>query len=171
MNHLKTLLISTLPLFTIALHAQGEFSENVIHLGVVVEDLDAALAFYTNVIGMTETGGFKVDEDFAVRSGLTDGPPLDVKVLRLEDSPQATQWKLMSFGKEAAHRTPAHIEDDTGVQYITIMVNDLTPFIERIRKHNVPLLGETPVPLGEDRHFVLVQDPDGTFVELIGPMK
>ncbi|MCF2520532.1 hypothetical protein L0660_22885 [Dyadobacter sp. CY351] len=28
----------------------------------------------------------------------------------------------------------------------------------------------TPTPLTKDSHFVLVQDPDGTFVELIGPM-
>ena len=31
--------------------------------------------------------------------------------------------------------------------------------------------GETPIPLGPDSHFVLIKDPDGTFVELIGPLK
>ena len=35
----------------------------------------------------------------------------------------------------------------------------------------VKLLGETPISLGGDSNFVLVQDPDGTFVELIGPME
>jgi hypothetical protein len=57
------------------------------------------------------------------------------------------------------------------MQYITIMVNSLAPFIERIKKHNVKFLGDTPVQSGENRHFVLIQDPDGTIIELIGPLK
>jgi hypothetical protein len=39
--------------------------------------------------------------------------------------------------------------------------------VDRWRK----LLGDTPVALGEKDHFVLVQDPDGTIIELIGPLK
>jgi len=50
-------------------------------------------------------------------------------------------------------------------------VNSLDPVLKRIKKHNVKLLGETPVALGETDHFVLVQDPDGTIIELIGPLK
>lgn len=52
------------------------------------------------------------------------------------------------------------------------MVSDLTPFVERIKARGVTLLGKAPVPLGDSgNHFVLVQDPDGIFIELIGPMK
>jgi hypothetical protein len=114
---------------------------------------------------------FNVDEQFARISGLSRGVPFNVKVLKLENSPSANQWKLMSFGQGASHPLPDNIQDDTGMQYITIMVNSLQPFIERIKKHNVKLLGETPVPAGTDQHFVLVQDPDGTFIELIGPLQ
>jgi hypothetical protein len=35
----------------------------------------------------------------------------------------------------------------------------------------VKLLGETPFLMGGTTYFTLVQDPDGTFVELIGPME
>jgi hypothetical protein len=35
----------------------------------------------------------------------------------------------------------------------------------------VKLLGDTPIPLGGTTMFAVVQDPDGTFVELIGPME
>jgi hypothetical protein len=57
------------------------------------------------------------------------------------------------------------------MQYITIMVNSLEPFLERIKEHKVKLMGDTPIPLGETDNFVLVQDPDGTIIELIGPPK
>lgn len=148
-----------------------EFSSPTISVGLIVSDLDKSMAFYTNVVGMTRAGSFDVDEDFSKRSGLTDGTPFHVEVLKLIDGPESTQWKLMTFGDKAArHRNP-YISSNTGMQYVTIMVKNLTPFVERIKKHNVKLLGETPIPLGEDSHFVLIKDPDGTFVELVGPMK
>jgi hypothetical protein len=76
----------------------------------------------------------------------------------------------MSFKKEGSHPMPKYIHDDTGMQYITIMVNSLEPFLKRIKEHNVKLMGSTPIPLSETDHFVLVQDPDGTIIELIGPL-
>ena len=151
--------------------AQSEFSEDFISIGVVVQDLDKSLAFYTDVIGMKETRGFSVNAEMSQKTGLTGGIPFDVKVLKLADSPNATEWKLLSFKKGATHPEQKFIQDDTGMQYITIFVNDLHPFVERLNSNNVPLLGETPTSLGGGRHFVLVQDPDGVFIELIGPMK
>lgn len=151
--------------------AQSEFSSNLISVGSVVTDIEKSLDFYINVIGMKKVSEFDVDEEFSKISGLADGVTFHVDVLKLEDSPEANQWKIISFGKEAAHPMPKYIQDDTGMQYITIMVKSLEPFLKRIKKHNVKLLGDTPVPLGTDQHFVLVQDPDGTIIELIGPLK
>ena len=119
---------------------------------------------------MKETGGFSVNSEMGLKTGLTNGIAFDVKVLKLIDSPKATEWKLLSFKKEATHPEQKYIQDDTGMQYITIFVNDLQPFEERLRENNIPLLGETPTQLGDGRYFILVQDPDGVFIELIGPM-
>ncbi|MFO7668635.1 MAG: VOC family protein [Bacteroidales bacterium] len=157
-------------LLTANIMAQSEFSSKLIGVGLVTKDIDKSLDFYLNVICMKKVGEFEVAAEFAKSSGLSDGVPFHVDVLKLEDSPDANQWKLMSFNKEAAHPLPAFIQEDNGMQYITIMVNSLAPFLKRIKKHNVKLLGDTPVPLDEENHFVLVQDPDGTFVELIGPL-
>ena len=172
MKKLTLFLVLTLAItYTSKTMAQSEFSSNLISVGVVVTDLEKALDFYINVIGMKKVGEFDVDEEFSKVSGLTGGVPFHVDVLTLEDSPEANQWKLMSFGKDAGHPMPKYIQDDTGMQYITIMVASLDPFLKRIKKHNVKLLGDTPVPLGTDQHFVLVQDPDGSVIELIGPLK
>ena len=156
---------------TTNLMAQSEFSSNQVSVGVVVKDIHKSLDFYLNVVGMKKVGEFEVDAEFAKSSGLSNGVPFHVDVLKLEDSPDANQWKLMSFGKDAAHPMPKYIQDDNGMQYITIMVNSLEPFLKRIKQHNVKLLGDTPIPLDEENHFVLVQDPDGTIIELIGPLK
>ncbi len=150
--------------------AQSEFSSGLIGVGVVTKDITKSLDFYINVIGMTKVGEFDVDENFGKISGLTEGIAFHVDVLKLQDSPEANQWKLMSFKKEGSHPMPTYIHDDTGMQYITINVNSLDPVLKRIKENNVKLLGETPVPLNEKDHFVLVQDPDGTIIELIGPL-
>jgi catechol 2,3-dioxygenase-like lactoylglutathione lyase family enzyme len=147
----------------------GEFSNPNIFVGSVVTDLAKSVDFYTKIIGMTKTGEFSVDGPKAKELGLTDGRPVDVTVLKLQDSPQANEWKLMSFGTKPGHKKPKYLHDDTGMQYITILVNHLNPIIERIEKNNIQILSGKPSQLGENRFFILIQDPDGTFVELIGP--
>lgn len=154
--------------------AAGEpaFTEGAIHVGVVVKDLEASTAFYTQVIGMKKTGEFDVDSAFGKASGLTGGLGFHVDVFKLRDEPDAAQFKMMSFEKDAKSPRSTHIQDALGAQYVTLNVTDLTPFVARIKAAGVPFLGETPVPLFDTgRHFVLIQDPDGTFIELIGPME
>ena len=73
--------------------APDEFSNPTIFVGSVVADLAKSVDFYTNVIGMTKTGSFSVDGAKSKELGLTDGRPIDVTVLKLEDSPQANEWK------------------------------------------------------------------------------
>lgn len=149
--------------------AQSEFSNPTIFVGNVVVDLDKSVDFYTKVIGMTKTGEFSVDVEKAKDLGLSDKYSINVTVLKLEDSPQANEWKLMSFGKEPGHKKPTWLHDDTGMQYITILVNHLNPFIERVKQNSVKILSGEPSSLGNDTFFILIQDPDGTFIELIGP--
>ncbi|MDP3913941.1 MAG: VOC family protein [Bacteroidota bacterium] len=164
---LLAVLLVVIPSF--AVQPPDDFAKSAISIGVVVEDLDKALDFYLNVIGMVKTGEFSVDADKARELGLSNGNSFDVKVLKLENSENAPEWKLMSFGKKATHSKQTYVPDDTGMQYITIFVKSMKPILERIKKHDVKMLGKTPAMLDETRQFVLVQDPDGTFIELIGP--
>ncbi len=155
----------------VSTYAQSNFSSKVIGIGVVVADIDRSLNFYVNGIGMVKTGSFTINEDFGKRGGLTNGVATNVTILKLENSPDATDWKLMSFGKKASHPKPTYIQDDAGMQYITIQVKALQPIIDRLAQMKVPFLGSTPTPLNAKAHFLFVQDPDGTFIELIGPLQ
>lgn len=152
-------------------YAQSNFTSNVISVGVVVADIDRSLDFYVNGIGMVKTGSFTINEDFGKRGGLTNGVATNVTILKLENSPDATDWKLMSFTKKAPHPKSTFIQDNTGMQYITIQVKALQPIIDRLKQMKVPFLGSTPTPLNAKAHFLFVQDPDGTFIELIGPLQ
>ncbi len=167
---MKNLLASIfIAAFTLVSNAQSEFSNPTIFVGSVVANLEKSVDFYTNVIGMTKTSEFNVDGEKSKELGLTDGRAIDVVVLKLEDGPQSNEWKLMSFGTKANHPKQKYLHNDTGMQYITLNVNHLNRFIERVKKNNVKILSGVPSQLGEDRFFILVQDPDGTFIEIIGP--
>jgi predicted enzyme related to lactoylglutathione lyase len=152
-----------------AVQDPGDFAKSAISIGVVVEDLDKSLDFYLNVIGMVKTGEFGVEATKAKELGLSNGNGFDVKVLKLENSENAPEWKLMSFGKKATHPKQSYVPDDTGMQYITIFVKSMKPLLERIHAHGVKILSKAPSMLSETTCFVLVQDPDGNFIELIGP--
>lgn len=175
---MKTILTSTLALFfcfTNVSLAQNElppveFASRSISVGVVVSKMKKSLEFYTEVLGMQRTGGLSIDREFGRKSGLSGGKPFEVIILKTEDTTEATEWKLVSFKGKAQHPEQKHIQDDTGVQYVTMFVKSLDPFLVRINKKRVKLLGKTPTPLGDGRYFALIQDPDGTFIELIGPM-
>ena len=149
--------------------AQNDFAKSAISIGVVVEDLDKSLAFYHDVVGMVKVREFTVDSEKAKRMGLSKGESFDIKVLKLENSEQATELKLMSFNKETSHKNQKYIPDENGIRYITIFVKSMMPVLERIKKYNIKTLGETPTMLDANRQFVLIKDPDGNFVEFIGP--
>jgi catechol 2,3-dioxygenase-like lactoylglutathione lyase family enzyme len=148
---------------------QAVYSRGDIQIGVVVSDLERSVSFYTEVLGMTKTGGFDVPKDVAIKTGLTSGSPLKVTVLKLQDNPQSPEWKLMSFGDSPKSKPTKYINEGSGMRYITLFINDPVAMVERLKKHSVKLLGETPVSLGDGRQFILIQDPDGNFIELIGP--
>jgi len=156
-------------LCTAVIAAENEFTSQTIDIGIICTDLEKSIEFYTTVIGMEEKSTFDVNADVAKRTGLSNGIPFHVKVLKLGNQPTATQWKLMQFGDRSEQQKNQYIYNHSGMQYITINVTDLTPFLQRIKKSDIELLGDTPTKLAKDRYFVLVQDPDGTFIELIGP--
>jgi catechol 2,3-dioxygenase-like lactoylglutathione lyase family enzyme len=170
-TRLLAVLVATLALGLRSAAQTNEFSSDTISVGVVVNDLNKSLEFYTKVIGMKKVGGFSVNADMGKRTGLTGGVPVDITILRLGDSKTATDWKLMSFGPAVSGVKKERIQDGRGPQYITLNVKALKQFLARLKEHNVKLLGDTPIPLGGSTMFAVVQDPDGTFVELIGPME
>lgn len=172
MKTLTRVFLALALLYSVNLMAQSEFASPMIGIGVVCPDLDKSMEFYLEVIGMSKVSEFEVNEDFGKSSGLSDGLAFHVDVLKLEDSPEANVWKLVSYHKEIPHQPSKYVEDASGMQYITLHVKQLKPFVERINRHGVKFLGETPVLMADGRRsFALVQAPEGTIIELIGPME
>ncbi len=143
------------------------FDKPTISIGLVASDMEASYAFYTEVIGLQEVGAFTVDSTFSKRSGLSGGVAFDVKILKVENSETASELKLVSFQKEGSGKD-RYIQEQNGMRYMTLFVNTMDAISERIKESGIPLLSEPGLTIGDGRKFVLIQDPDGVFVELIG---
>jgi len=147
----------------------GEFSKPVIDIGIVARDAAASAKFYTNALGFTEVQGFSVSGELGRKIGLIDGHPVNVRVFVLGQGDLATRIKLLSFpdapGKPADQ---SFIHSTLGIRYLTIYVASVEKALERLRKAGVKPIGETPVDLGGGTKIIVVRDPDGNFIELIG---
>lgn len=150
----------------------AEFTKGVIDIGIVVKDSARTAEFLTNAIGFTEVKGFPVTSDLGKRIGLIDGHATDVRVFTLVDTNLSTRLKVLSFPK-AESKTPDQkfIHSQVGMRYLTLYVQDMKQALGRLKAANVKPLGETPLDLGGGTYITVVRDPDGNFIELIGPMK
>ena len=147
-----------------------EFSRTTIDLGMVVSDVEKALEFYTKALGFTETGSFEVSGPMAGDTGLTDNQPFKVHVLALGSEPTATKLKIMRIAEANSKKVDnQYIGSSLGFRYLTILVSDLTKAMDRLKQHGVAPVKEPYRLSGPDNYLILVKDPDGNIIELIGP--
>jgi len=156
-------------------HESEEFIEPTIDIGCVVSDIDASVKFYTEAIGFKVAGGFKVPGDFAESSGLTKGKELDIEFLTLggAEGEEATKLKLMQVKGSGGKADQSHIDSTLGFSYITIFVKDTDKAMARLKRAGVKPIAKGPVTLPKNLDpslsLTIVRDPDGNFVELVGP--
>lgn len=159
-----------------AARSQSGFSSNTIDLGVVVTDIEKSVKFYTDVIGFKELPGFKVPAAFATDAGLTDGKELDIKVLVLGEGAGATKLKLMQVkGAKPVQSKQEVIESQTGFRYLTLSITDTAAAVERAAKAGAKPIAKGSLAIPQDiapgLFLTIFKDPDGNFVELVGPKK
>ncbi|MFL2483622.1 MAG: VOC family protein [Verrucomicrobiales bacterium] len=156
-------------------HKKSEFIKPTIDIGCVVSDLDRSIKFYTDAIGFKVAGEFSVPAGFAKDSGLTNSKELNIKILTLggSDGEDATKLKLMQVkgsGGKADHKT---IDSTLGLSYITIFIKDTDKALAKLKEAEVKPIAKGPVALPENLDpslaLTIVRDPDGNFVELVGP--
>ena len=131
------------------------------HLVVGVTDMDRALAFYRDVLGMD-----------VVFETLISGEPFDA-VLHAKRKQEGRvvggllgglMIELLSLGAKPATDKPAR-RGITGIQNVSLSVIDLDDTHRRIRNAGYPPQ-QDPFEIGGVRMF-FVNDPDGTPVEFI----
>ena len=133
------------------------------HVGIVVDDLAAATAFF-EALGFEREGDAHIEGDWADRIIGLESVRSSMVMLQTPDGHH--RLEVSSFA------TPAHRGDDRdapantrGLRHIAFVVDDLDAALERVQAHGATLVGE--IVRYEDVYRVCyVRGPEGVLVEL-----
>jgi catechol 2,3-dioxygenase-like lactoylglutathione lyase family enzyme len=135
------------------------------HIGIVVDDLAAATAFFTAL-------GLEVEGETSVEGGLVDringleGVQADVVILRVGGPDSNAKLEL------AKYRSPSYEGDDgpapanaPGIRHVLFVVDDIQASLAGLRAHGGELVGEL-VNYEDSYWLCYVRGPAGIIVEL-----
>ena len=132
------------------------------HLGICVNDLERALAFYTEVLGCREVGRFRDDAGFSSKL-------LEIEDVRL----QAVYLERDGWRLELLHYArpgtvgPAERRamNQPGLTHLSFVVDDLDETLDKVRAFGGSVVDQSRIDLAAKAVFAT--DPDGTRLELI----
>lgn len=134
------------------------------NVGIVVEDLDAAIAFFLE-LGMELEGRAQVQGPVADQCTGLDGVRCDIAMLRTPDG--HSRLELAKYlSPEAISPEPRNRPHNIlGTHRVMFAVDDLKDAIARLRPHGAELLGE--IARFEDVYLLCyVRGPEGVIVGL-----
>jgi catechol 2,3-dioxygenase-like lactoylglutathione lyase family enzyme len=111
------------------------------NIAIVVDDLDAAVAFFTE-LGMELEGKAQVEGLFADRTVGLDGVRTDIAMMRTPDG--HSKLELTRYHTPAAaHAEPENPPPNTlGLHRVMFAVDDIDDTVARLRAHGAELVGE-----------------------------
>jgi catechol 2,3-dioxygenase-like lactoylglutathione lyase family enzyme len=132
------------------------------HIGIVVEDLAAATAFFV-ALGLELDGETSVEGDLVDRINGLEGVRADVVMLRIPGGGQLELVKYRSPAYEGADGpAPANAP---GIRHILFVVDDIEESLAALRAHGGELVGEL-VNYEDSYMLCYVRGPAGIIVEL-----
>jgi catechol 2,3-dioxygenase-like lactoylglutathione lyase family enzyme len=137
------------------------------HVGIVVDDLSAAVEFFVE-LGLELQGGGVVEGDLVDRIVGLDGVRSEIAMLQTPDG--HARIELSKFhsppaqgsGRQAPANTP-------GIRHVTFAVDDIDDVVSRVRARGYDLVGEL-VRYGDSYRLCYVRGPEGVIVELAEPL-
>ena len=133
------------------------------HLGIVVDDLPAAVAFFVE-LGLEPESEGPVEGRWVDRIVGLDGVRADIAILRTPDAHsrlELTKFHAPPAGAPEA-REPANA---LGLRHVSFGVADIDEVLARLRGHEAELVGEV-VQYEDSYRLVYLRGPAGIIVEL-----
>jgi catechol 2,3-dioxygenase-like lactoylglutathione lyase family enzyme len=137
------------------------------HTGIVVTDMERALGFYRDELGLSvrsdqlETGEF-VEAILAM-------PGTAVRTVKLAAPEGPTLVELLEFRDGSPPETPGDLRR-IGATHAALTVDGLEVLFERLRSRGIPFLSEPRVSADGRARVCFCTDPDGTPLELVEPL-
>jgi catechol 2,3-dioxygenase-like lactoylglutathione lyase family enzyme len=133
------------------------------HVGVVVDDLAAATAFFLE-LGLKLQGEGEVEGGWVDRVVGLEGVRAELAMVETPDG--HGRLELVKFHAPAGRGGDRHAPANTpGIRHLTFAVDDIDAVVARLRGHGAELVGE--VERYEDIYrLCYVRGPEGIIVEL-----
>jgi catechol 2,3-dioxygenase-like lactoylglutathione lyase family enzyme len=137
------------------------------HVGVVVSDLEAAVAFFS-AVGLSEAGSGPVSGAWVDRIVGLEGVRAELVFLQTPDG--HGRLELVRFDAPASPAgDPGAPSNVPGLRHVSFAVEDLDAVLDRLRALGAELVGT--VEQYEDRYrLCYVRGPEGIIVELAQPL-
>ncbi|MEU8050178.1 VOC family protein [Micromonospora harpali] len=138
------------------------------HVGIVVEDLAAAIAFFAE-LGMEVEGQTPVEGRWVDQVVGLDDVRVDIAMMRTPDG--HGRIELARFHAPAAvDAGPPNAPANTlGIRNVMFAVDDIEEALARLRAHGAALVGEI-AQYGESYRLCYVRGPAGIIVALAEPL-
>ncbi|HTR75265.1 MAG TPA: VOC family protein [Solirubrobacterales bacterium] len=137
------------------------------HVGIVVEDLAAAIGFFVE-LGLEVEGEGSVEGELVDRIVGLEGVRTDIAMLRTPDG--VRRLELVKFqAPPAVEEDPAAPANTTGLRHICFAVDDVEDVVARLRGRGAELVGKVET-YGEIYKLCYVRGPAGIIVELAEPL-
>lgn len=133
-------------------------------IGVCVRDLDRAMAFYRDVLGMSVFSVDEVTPDESSRAGLA---PNGYRIARMETD-SGDRLKLVApYLVPPRQPQTTHVLARHGIAYLTYIVPDLAGIERRLRAAGATLRTTRSVQFRPAVKLLFAEDPDGNFLEFV----
>ncbi|MFE3069955.1 VOC family protein [Streptomyces sp. NPDC059247] len=136
------------------------------NVGIVVDDLDAAVAFFT-ALGMELEGRMPVEGSWAGRVVGLDDMRCEIAMMRIPDAPGRLELAKYHHPKAIVPEPEPEIApaNTLGLHRVMFAVDDIEDTLARLRPHGAELVGE--VTRYEDSHLLCyLRGPSGIILAL-----
>jgi catechol 2,3-dioxygenase-like lactoylglutathione lyase family enzyme len=137
--------------------------ERMDHVGIVVDDLAAATAFFL-ALGLELQGEGEVEGDWVDRVVGLEGVRAEIAMLETPDG--HARLELSKFHAPSGQSGDRHALPNTpGIRHVTFAVDDIDAVLASLRAHGAELVGEVE-RYGDIYRLCYVRGPEGIIVEL-----
>lgn len=133
------------------------------NVGIVVEDLNAAIEFYTE-LGLTLEGRMPVEGEWAGRVTGVRGQRVEIAMMRTPDGHSRLELTRFHSPTIASDHRTAPV-NSLGYLRVMFTVEDIEATLARLSKHGATLVDEV-VDYEDIYRLCYIRGPDGTLIGL-----
>lgn len=139
--------------------------ENIRHFGLVVSNLEKALIFYRDLLGLCVQG--KTDENGDFISKMLSSENVKLKTVKLSANDNSTRLELLEFKNPKINSTKKTNLFEPGFTHISLTVKNLDELYIRLKNSNIEFNSQPTISPNGALKVVFCKDFEGNYLELI----